>query len=140
MKKTLGGLAAVLLLIGAGCASTPATQSGDNSSTTEDSGSMVDSSAAPQDRLVGTWKVTHATGDFASLNEGTVYKFTDKTNYTKKGAGIETKWTIISLSDTEYTSTYEGSTKEYKTTYHFEGDQLILEEGTAGQVFTLERQ
>jgi len=133
-KFSIVAVLAVLAMVGAGCSGTTS-----DTNVSEDSGSAVESSNGAQGTLDGTWKITTATGDFASLNEGTKYIFAGDSLTTKLGI-IETKGSITSKTDSEMTVQFEGMSNPSTFKYRFEGANLILEPGVSGQVFTLEKQ
>ncbi|PIZ96468.1 MAG: hypothetical protein COX80_01190 [Candidatus Magasanikbacteria bacterium CG_4_10_14_0_2_um_filter_33_14] len=131
-KFSLVAALSVLALVGAGCSST--TSTGDVS----DTGSKV-AETATQGGLDGTWKIMTATGEFASMNEGTKYIFAGDSLTTKLGI-IETKGTITSKTDSALTVQFEGMNNPSNFTYRFDGTKLILEPAGGKQVFTLEKQ
>lgn len=133
-KFSLVAALSVLALVGAGCSSTT-TSTGDVS----DTGSKV-ATTATQGGLDGTWKIVSATGEFASMNEGTKYIFAGDNLTTKLGI-FESKGTITSKTDKELTVKFDGITTPFVYQYRMDGAKLILEVATSGgQVFTLERQ
>ena len=84
--------------------------------------------------LVGQWKVISAEGEYAAMNKGTVYTFTDKKmstsfasgNYTIKGD------TIINM--------FDGQPEPFKYLHKFENGQLKMELlSSGGQKFVLEK-
>jgi hypothetical protein len=103
-------------------------------------GGSNDASKSPQDRLEGKWKIVQATGDFASLNEGTIYIFEGKKRFTTKKGIIESKGDLIQLDDATFTVKFDGMESEFNYTYKFDDNKLIVEAGSQGQVFTLEKQ
>jgi hypothetical protein len=132
-KFSLVAALSVLALVGAGCSST--TSTGDMS----DTGSKTNTVATQKAALEGTWIITSATGEFASMNEGTKYIFAGETLTTKLGI-IESKGIITSKTDSEITAQFEGMNNPSIFVYRFEGSELILEPSGSRQVFTLERQ
>ncbi len=95
---------------------------------------------SPKERLDGKWKIVKATGEFASMNEGTIYTFykTEKLN-TKLGV-IESRGKIVNIDDSTFAVLFEGMQNSSNFSYHFEGENLILEPKNSGQIFTLQRQ
>ena len=134
-KFSIVAVLSVLALVGAGCSSTTSTN---NNGAMTDTGS-TSASTASQVTLDGTWKVTSATGDMASLNEGTKYIFSGDSLTTKLGI-IETKGTITAKDDSSLTVKFEGMSSESHYNYHFDGSKLVIEPQGSGQVLTLEKQ
>lgn len=111
-----------------------------NDKKASDKNSDEKTAASPKERLDGKWKIVKATGEFASMNEGTLYTFegTEKLN-TKLGI-IESKGKIVNIDDATFAVLFEGMQNNSNFSYHFEGDKLILEPQNSGQIFTLEKQ
>lgn len=98
-----------------------------------------ETSKSPKDKLEGKWKITEATGDFASMNVGTLYTFNGE-SFSTAAMGIETKGKIVAKNDDSFSVLFENFTDNFDYKYHFDGDKLIIEAGTQGQVFILEKQ
>lgn len=94
---------------------------------------------SPQERLDGTWEIIEAEGQMAEMNKGTQYIFDGTSRFTTKKGIIENKGDITDISDSHYKVIFDNMETEYTFKYKFEGDKLIIEAGTEGQVFTLER-
>jgi hypothetical protein len=93
----------------------------------------------PKDKLEGKWEIKEATGELASLNVGTVYTFNGE-NFSTAAMGIETKGKIVAINDDSFSVLFENFTDNFDYKYHFDGEKLIIEAGSQGQVFTLEKQ
>lgn len=93
----------------------------------------------PKDKLEGKWEIKEATGEYASMNVGTVYAF-DGENFSTSAMGIESKGKIVTKTDEMFSVLFENLNSNFDYKYHFDGEKLIIEAGTQGQVFTLEKQ
>jgi len=93
----------------------------------------------PKDKLEGKWEIKEATGELASLNVGTIYTF-DGENFSTAAMGMESKGKIVTKTDEMFSVLFENLTTNFDYKYHFEGEKLIIEAGTQGQIFTLEKQ
>ena len=93
----------------------------------------------PKDRLNGSWEIVEAEGTMAEINVGTRYTFEGTKRFSTKKGIIENKGDITDISDNHYKVIFDGMQTEYTFNYRFEGDKLIIEAGTEGQVFTLEK-
>jgi hypothetical protein len=102
-----------------------ATSCGGNK-TANDKKNEEQTAVSPKERLDGKWKIVKATGEFASMNEGTLYTFegTEKLS-TKLGT---------------FAVLFDGMQNNSNFSYHFEGKNLILEPKNSNQIFTLEKQ
>jgi len=108
-KFSVVAVLGVLALVGAGCSST-STTSGDTSATTNTvtKPAVVSNSGAAQDKLDGKWKVTSATGDMASLNEGTPYTFVGKSKLTTGSGILANSGDITAITDTTFSVMFAG--------------------------------
>lgn len=95
---------------------------------------VVEDTRAPKERLQGSWEVTQAEGAMSELNVGTTYIF-DKTKMTTEN-GLEISG---ELQATDSTILWKLETMEMNYSYHFDGNQLIIEPLNSGQVLTLTR-
>jgi hypothetical protein len=102
-------------------------------------GADAEAAATPEGKLKGKWKIVEATGEWAEMNKGTIYSF-DGTAFSTSAMGIESKGTITTLTDKEFIVKFDNLENDFPYTYKFEGDKLIIEAGSVGQVFTLEKQ
>ncbi len=93
----------------------------------------------PKDKLEGKWEIKEATGELASLNVGTIFTF-DGENFSTAAMGMESKGKIVTKTDEMFSVLFENLTTNFDYSYHFEGEKLIIEAGTQGQIFTLEKQ
>jgi hypothetical protein len=99
----------------------------------------TEAAASPEEKLKGKWKIVEATGEWAEMNKGTIYSFDGKA-FSTAAMGIESKGTITTLSDTAFIVKFDNLENDFPYSYHFEGEKLIIEAGSVGQVFTLEKQ
>lgn len=107
---------------------------------TNDTKSDKEATVSPKERLDGQWKIVKATGEFASMNEGTMYTFEGTEKLSTKLGIIESKGKIVNIDDNTFAVLFEGMQNNSNFSYHFEGENLILEPQNSGQVFTLEKQ
>jgi len=140
-KFSVVAVLGVLALVGAGCSST-STTSGDTSATTNTvtKPAVVSNSGAAQDKLDGKWKVTSATGDMASLNEGTPYTFVGKSKLTTGSGILANSGDITAITDTTFSVMFAGMSNASNYNYHFDGAKLVIEPQGSNQVLTLEKQ
>jgi len=140
-KFSVVAVLGVLALVGAGCSST-STTSGDTSATTNTvtKPAVVSNSGAAQDKLDGKWKVTSATGDMASLNEGTPYTFVGKSKLTTGSGILANSGDITAITDTTFSVKFVGMSNASNYNYHFDGAKLVIEPQCSNQVLTLEKQ
>lgn len=140
-KFSVVAVLGVLALVGAGCSST-STTSGDTSATTNTvtKPAVVSNSGAAQDKLDGKWKVTTATGDMASLNEGTPYTFVGKSKLTTGSGILANSGDITAITDTTFSVKFVGMSNASNYNYHFDGAKLVIEPQGSNQVLTLEKQ
>jgi len=96
--------------------------------------SLAEDSRSPKERLQGTWEVTQAEGAMSELNVGTTYIFDDPTMTTENGLEISGE-----LQASDSTILWKLETMEMNYSYHFDGNQLIIEPLNSGQVLTLTR-
>ncbi len=96
--------------------------------------------ASPKERVDGKWKIVKATGEFASMNIGTTYTFEGTEKLSTKLGIIESKGKIVNIDDSTFAVLFEGMQNNSNFSYHFEGENLILEPQNSGQIFTLEKQ
>jgi len=136
----------VLALVGAGCSTTPSTNTNTisaNPVVTPVSKPVVvnnDIAIVPQDKLDGNWKIIKATGDFASLNEGILYTFVGKSKLTTGSGILASSGDITVISDTSFSVLFAGMSIESNYNYRFDGANLIIEPQGSNQVLTLEKQ
>lgn len=132
----LVGVFAVLLLAGAGCTGSGATNNTSGENTNTNGGAMME-----QDGVYGTWVVTEAEGSYASDNVGTTYVINKSSNtFTTKKGIIENTGSIESMTDSRIEVMFEGFEAPFFYTYSVDGDTLTIEiENSGGQVLTLER-
>ncbi|PKP03327.1 MAG: hypothetical protein CVU11_08735 [Bacteroidetes bacterium HGW-Bacteroidetes-6] len=116
-----------------------ATSCGGNK-TANDKKNEEQTAVSPKERLDGKWKIVKATGEFASMNEGTLYTFEGTEKLSTKLGIIETKGKIVNIDDSTFAVLFDGMQNNSNFSYHFEGKNLILEPKNSNQIFTLEKQ
>ena len=144
-KFSIVAVLSVLALVGAGCSSTSNTSTNSSSPSTAVTSPVskpatANNSGAAQDKLDGKWKVTTATGDMASLNEGTPYTFVGKSKLTTGSGILANSGDITAITDTTFSVMFAGMSNASNYNYHFDGAKLVIEPQGSNQVLTLEKQ
>lgn len=94
----------------------------------------VNDTRAPKEKLQGNWEVVKANGALDDINIGTEYLFEGNKMATSNGFEISGE-----LLATDSTILWKLETMEMNYSYHFDGNQLIIEPLNSGQVLTLTR-
>ncbi len=92
------------------------------------------------EKLIGTWKIASATGEWADLNVGTLYIFGENSEFTAKLGIIETKGKITKIDDKSFSVKFDELQNEFDYKYRYDGENLVIEIVNSDQVFTLEKQ
>ena len=100
----------------------------------------TDKVLTPLEKLEGKWKITEATGDWAEINVGTIYSFDTDFNFSTKLGIMESKGVILNIDEDEFKVKFENLESEFVYKYKIDGEKLIIEPSSSGQVFTLEKQ
>ena len=93
------------------------------------------SSGSAKTSLVGSWKITRATGAMPERQVGNLYEFSDTALYITE-FGITYKGGL-SMSDTGFVWNNLGLKKAYS--YKMEGDQLVIHPIESDQQFCLDK-
>lgn len=91
------------------------------------------------EKIVGTWEIVEAEGDFADINKGTIYSFTEDKQFSSSIGIFETKGKITKVDSKIITVKLDGYDDEFVYKCKFDGEKMLLEVDGTNQKFTLQK-